>query len=117
MCWYSVKLALISMLLWLVYCVVMALIYRRTVYLQREMITARNKTASLVQQIFAGLSKFRMQGAEEQAYNLWGRMFSVEWKWNMKKRWQSNYANIIFAVQPLIFSGPLYNEVEQLIKK
>ena len=108
MCWYSVKLALISMLLWLVYCVVMALIYRRTVYLQREMITARNKTASLVQQIFAGLSKFRMQGAEEQAYNLWGRMFSVEWKWNMKKRWQSNYANIIFAVQPLIFSLIIY---------
>ena len=108
MCWYSVKLALTSMLLWLVYCVVMALIYRRTVYLQREMITARNKTASLVQQIFAGLSKFRMQGAEEQAYNLWGRMFSVEWKWNMKKRWQSNYANIIFAVQPLIFSLIIY---------
>ena len=64
---------------WLVYSVVVAFIYRRVLTFQRESIRAENESAGMVQQIFAGLSKFRVQGAEEQAFLLWSRVFGGQY--------------------------------------
>ena len=69
MCYYSMKLTAAAIAVWLVYSIFIAFIYRRVLDYQRKIIAAGNKTAGTVQQIFAGLSKFRVQGAEEQAYN------------------------------------------------
>ena len=108
MCYYSIKLAAVAVVVWFVYAIITAFIYRRVIGFQRQLIAAGNKSAGLVQQIFAGLAKFRVQGAEEQAYHLWSKVFGETWKWNLKLRWQSNYNTIIGSIQPFILSMSLY---------
>ncbi|MGM9541029.1 NHLP bacteriocin export ABC transporter permease/ATPase subunit [Anaerovibrio sp.] len=108
MLWYSWKLTLEALAVWGIYFVVVAFIYRRLINFQREMLKAANRTAGLLQQIFTGLAKFRVHGAEPQAFYLWSRVFGVEWKWKMKLRWQGNYNGIIGAVQPFILNMLLY---------
>lgn len=108
MCYYNIRLTVVALLVWLVYFLVTAFIYRRVYGFQKNAVAASNKTAGQVLQIFNSLSKFRIQGAEEQAFYLWTKCFGEEWKWNLKLRWQSNYSSIINAVQPLILTLLLY---------
>ena len=117
MCYYSLKLTATAILVWLIYTGVMILIYRRVVTYQSGLIEAKNKTAGLVQQIFTGLAKFRIQGAEEQAYYLWSKAFGEEWKWNLKLRWQSNYNGIISGMQPFILTMILYYVVIYVVNE
>ena len=108
MCWYSLKLTAAAMAVWLVWCLITAFIYRRVIGFQRNLIAAENKEAGTVQQIFAGLAKFRVHGAEEQAYHLWSKVFGESWKWNLALRWQGNYNTIISSIQPFILTMLLY---------
>ncbi len=108
MCYYSVKLTAISVVIWAIYLFAVWLIMSRLVRAQRKMTTAKNRTQGILQEIFTGLVKFRVRGAEEQAYHLWGERFSEEWKWNYKSRWLKNYNSIITAVQPVLLSLVLY---------
>ncbi len=108
MCYYSFKLATVAIGLWLMYGLFMGWVLRNHVRAERNMVTARNTTSGIVQQIFAGLTKFRVQGMEEQAYYLWSKTFGEERKWGVKKRWQVNYMEICGAVQPLLMSLILY---------
>ncbi len=68
MCHYSLKLIAAAIFIWLIWCIVTAFIYRRVLGFQRGLINAGNRESGLIQQIFAGLAKFRVHGAEEQAY-------------------------------------------------
>ena len=108
MCWYSLKLTGAAIAVWVVWCLLTAFVYRRVLGFQRKLIAANNEEAGLVQQIFSGLSKFRVHGAEEQAYHLWSKVFGETWKWNLALRWQGNYNTIIAAVQPFILTMLLY---------
>lgn len=108
MCWYSLKLTAAAMVVWLVWCLITAFIYRRVLRFQRNLIAAGNAEAGLVQQLFSGLAKFRVRGAEEQAYHLWSKVFGETWKWNLELRWQGNYNTIIAAIQPFILTMLLY---------
>lgn len=108
MCYYSLKLAAVAVVVWFIYAIITAFIYRRVIGFQRKLIAAGNQSAGLVQQIFAGLAKFRVQGAEEQAYHLWSKVFGETWKWNLKLRWQGNYNTIIGSIQPFILNMSLY---------
>lgn len=108
MCYYSLKLTGIALLVWIVFFIVTAVIYRRVLKYQKNLVDASNKTSGQVVQIFNGLAKFRGQGAEEQAFYLWAKCFGEEWKWNLKLRWQNNYSTIINSVQPLILCMILY---------
>lgn len=108
MLYYSIKFTLIAMLIWLVYCVIMFFLYRNLVVYNRGKISAKNKTSGILQQIFSGLTKFRMQGAESSAFYLWSKNFGKEWEYNLKYRWQTNYQTIIASIQPLIASIILY---------
>lgn len=108
MCYYSMKLTAAAVAVWIIYSIFIAFIYRRVLNFQRKIIAAGNKTAGTVQQIFAGLSKFRVQGAEEQAYHLWSRDFGEQWNWSLKLRWQNNYTSIIGSIQPFILTMLLY---------
>ena len=111
MCYYSIKLTAAALAVWLVYFVIVAFIYRRIFGMQRNMIKAENRTAGQVQEIFRGLPKFRVQGAESRAYYLWSKVFGEQWKWNLKLRWQGNYNAIIGGIQPFILSMLLYYTV------
>lgn len=108
MFWYSWKLTLEALAVWAIYIVIITFVYRRLISYQREMINASNKTASVLQQIFTGLAKFRAYGAEPQAFFLWSKIFGQEWKWKMKLRWQTNYTGIFGTIQPFILSMLLY---------
>ena len=108
MCYYSLKLTAVAVVVWFVYAIITAFIYRRVIGFQRNLIAANNKEAGIVQQIFKGLAKFREHGAENQAYWLWSGVFGETWKWNLKLRWQANYNAIIGSVQPFILSMSLY---------
>ena len=108
MCYYSLKLTAVAIAVWFVYAIITAFIYRRVIGFQRNLIEANNKESGTIQQIFAGLAKFREHGAEKQAYYLWSKVFGETWKWNLKLRWQSNYNMIIGSVQPFILSMALY---------
>ena len=108
MCYYSLKLTAAAIAVWLVYSLFVALIMRRVLFFQRKIIEAGNKSAGTVQQIFAGLAKFRVQGAESQAYHLWSRTFGEHWNWALKLRWQNNYTSIIASIQPFLLTLILY---------
>jgi len=108
MCYYSLKLTAAAIFVWLIWCVVTVIIYRRVLGFQRGLINAGNKESGLIQQIFAGLAKFRVHGAEEQAYNLWSKVFGETWQWNLKLRWQANYNAIIGSIQPFVLTMLLY---------
>ena len=108
MCWYSLKLTAAAVAVWVVWCLVTAFIYRRVIGFQRNLIAANNKEAGLVQQLFTGLAKFRVRGAEEQAYHLWSKVFGETWKWNLALRWQRNYNSIIGSIQPFVLTMLLY---------
>ena len=108
MAYYSLKLTMAAMLLWTVYSVIILFIYRNGFIFHKNMVEAQNKTAGLVQQIFAGLAKFRIQGAEEQAYYLWSEKFGDQWKWNLNIRWQNNYNNILMEIQPILLTMLIY---------
>ncbi|MBR1511106.1 MAG: ATP-binding cassette domain-containing protein, partial [Acidaminococcaceae bacterium] len=108
MCYYSVKLTAVALVIWLLYLAVVGFILRRLVIAQRQMTQAKNATQGILQQIFTGLVKFRVRGAEEQAYHLWGEKFAAEWKWDYAVRWLKNYNTIIAAVQPVLLSLLLY---------
>lgn len=94
--------------MWLIYCIITAFIYRRVLSYQRELIKATNAEAGRVQQIFAGLGKFKEHGAEKTAYWLWSEVFGETWKWNLALRWQANYNGIIGSIQPFILNMALY---------
>ncbi len=108
MCWYSIKLTAAAVGVWIVYSLFIALVMRRTLYLQRQIIATGNRTAGTVQQIFAALARFRVQGAEEQAYHLWARDFGENWNWSLRLRWLNNYTGIIGSIQPFILNLILY---------
>lgn len=111
MCYYSLRLTLFALLVWLIYLLVTSFIYRKVYIYQKNAIASANKTSGQVLQIFNGLQKFRIQGAEEQAFYLWAKCFGEEWKWNLKLRWQNNYSSIINSLQPLVLTFLIYYAV------
>ena len=108
MCYYSWKLTAAAIGIWFVYLVLSGFIINRLVRSERRMTEAKNKTSGILQQIFTGLVKFRVKGAEEQAYHLWGEKFAEEWKWNYSARMLKNYNAVIAAVQPILLALAVY---------
>lgn len=108
MAYYSFKLTMAALLLWSIYSLVVLFIYRNGFKFERNIVKARNETAGLINQIFTGLAKFRIQGAEEQAYSLWSKKFGEQLKWNLNIRWRNNYNNILMEVQPILLTMLIY---------
>ena len=108
MCYYSIKLTAAALVVWAVYSIFIAFVYRRVLFFQRKIIEAGNVSSGTVQQIFAGLPKFRIQGAEEEAYRLWAKTFGEHFNWSLKLRWQNNYTSIIGSIQPFVLNLILY---------
>ena len=99
MFWYSLPLTLLAVTISVTWTAINFALIHHSVKLRRELTKAHNKTAGIVQQIFTGLAKFRVQGNEEQAYHLWAKNFVNEWNWNWKIRWQGNYTSLLGMIQ------------------
>lgn len=104
MLYYSWQLTAVAMVVWLVYLGISVFLQWRMVTAKRHMLKATGETTGQVLQIFNGLSKFRMQGAEAQAFYLWSRKFGEQWKWNRKFRWKSNWLECVNTLQPVILN-------------
>jgi len=104
MLYYSWKLGLISVLLLLIYVSVVSFLVWKMIANKRQMMEAAGKVAGQVLQLLNGLSKFRMQGAEPQAFYLWAKDFGTEWKWNRAVRWNSNWLEVVNSLQPVLLS-------------
>ena len=108
MCYYSMKLTGMALLVWLVYLAISIFLLYRLTRAQRDMTTASNKTSGILAQIFAGLAKFRTKGSEEQAYHLWGQQFAIELGHNIRARRLKNISTVIAAMQPMLLTLILY---------
>ena len=121
MCYYSIKLSIIALGMWGIYAFLVTLISYRSVQYEESRVAAKNKTAGIVQQIFTGLAKFRLQGAEAQAFYLWSKAFGEEWSWNLKMRWLANYRSVLGAIQPIIVTLVFYfvvtNDMQEAVKQ
>ena len=108
MCYYSVKLTGAAVAIWIAYLLVITFIYRRELRFQRKLVEATNETSGQVLQLINGLNKIRLQGAEEQAFFLWAKLFAKQWNWKLKLRWQNNYGTLLNALQPMLLTLALY---------
>ena len=117
MCYYSMQLTAVALGIWLLYSLIMLIIYRRMIDTQRAMITTSNFVSGIVQQIFAGLAKFRSQGAEEQAYHLWAKPFGEQALQHLEVRWQTNYITVITSIEPLLLSMAVYFATAGMLEK
>jgi ATP-binding cassette subfamily C protein len=108
MFYYSAKLTLWVMIPWAAYIALAALAYGKIVSLAKDKMKATNKTSARTLQILRGLSKFKLQGAENSAFYLWARAFGEEWRRNLSIRWRQSFVNILNAVQPTVTTMVLY---------
>jgi ATP-binding cassette subfamily C protein len=108
MFYYSVKLTILSLAVWLVYVLINAYFHKKTVSVQRKMTDASNAASARTLQILNGLSKFRLQGGEPTAFNLWSQTFGEQWKWNLKSRWYGSYVSLVNVMMPTILSMAIF---------
>lgn len=117
MLYYSAKLTVVALALWFVYLLVVGVIYYNIVRINRQIILASSKVTALILQIFNGLNKFRIAGAEKQAYSLWAKAFGEQWRWNIKKRKQSNYLEAVNTVLGFLLPLVIYAMTMRWIKE
>ena len=108
MFYYSTSLSLWVTLPWAAYLVLSAAVYRKLVSFSKENVEFANKTSAQTLQVLSGLSKFKLQGAEDSAFHLWAQTFGEEWRWKLKTRWQQSFMNILNAVQPIVTTMVVY---------
>ena len=108
MLYYSGKLSLLAVFIWGIYLLAAWLLLKQLVKKQRQKITASGESAAKSLQLLSGINKFRLRGAEEQAFMIWAEAFGREWKWNKGARWYSNWLDLAGQIQPLILTFFLY---------
>ena len=104
MFYYSWKLALTAMGVLTAYLTISATIAWFIVKYKRAEADCYGKTAGQSLQIINGITKFRVKNAETEAFYLWAKAFSEEWKYNRKARVRKNWLDTINSVQSVIMS-------------
>jgi ATP-binding cassette subfamily C protein len=108
MFYYSTELSLWVMIPWVTYLALSMATYKKLVSLSEKKVEATNKTSARTLQILSGLSKFKLQGAEDSAFHLWAQTFGKEWVWKLKTRWRQSFVNVLNAVQPTATTMVVY---------
>jgi ATP-binding cassette subfamily C protein len=108
MFYYSYKLSLWVMIPWAVYLALSAAAYKKLVSISDKKVKVMNKTSARTLQILSGLSKFKLQGAENSAFHLWAQTFGEEWRWNLRTRWRQSFVNILNVIQPMVTAMVVY---------
>lgn len=67
-----------------------------------------NKTSGLVLQLFNGVAKFRVAGAENRAFTQWANLFIESRKINYRKETITTIMTTVITVAPLIFNLVFY---------
>jgi ATP-binding cassette subfamily C protein len=115
MMYYSVKLTVTAAAVWTVYVLVSFFLYKKMMVFRRRRVEAGNASSARTLQVLNGLSKFRLQGGEPAAFNMWSKTFGEEWKWNLRIRWYTNYTSMFNAIQPIIMNMIFYYAAVKLV--
>ncbi|MDR1472873.1 MAG: NHLP bacteriocin export ABC transporter permease/ATPase subunit [Synergistaceae bacterium] len=115
MMYYSVRLTVTAMAAWTVYVLVSGFLYKKMMTFRRKRVEAANVSSARTLQVLNGLSKFRLQGGEPAAFNMWSKAFGEEWKWNLKIRWYTNFTSLFNAIQPIIMTMTFYYAAVKLV--
>jgi ATP-binding cassette subfamily C protein len=108
MFYYCTELSLWVLIPWTVYLAITAVLYKKYISLSGKQVKSANKTSARIIQILGGLSKFKMQGAENSAFLMWTQTFGAEWRWKLKARWQQSFVAVINIIQPTITAMVVY---------
>lgn len=68
MCYYSLRLTLVALVVWIIYLIITAFIYRRVHVFNKNAITAANKTSGQVLQIFNGWQSFAVRALKNRLF-------------------------------------------------
>ncbi|MDR3280646.1 MAG: NHLP bacteriocin export ABC transporter permease/ATPase subunit [Synergistaceae bacterium] len=108
MMYYSVRLTVMATAAWIVYILISGFLYKKMMAFRGKHVEASNLSSARTLQVLNGLSKFRLQGGEPAAFNMWSKAFGEEWKWNLKIRWYTNYTSLFNSIQPIIMTMIFY---------
>lgn len=102
--YYSSSLALVALLL-----VFFAMLFTMSVgmkqyRLQQDVYKIEGAIAGLLLQVFGGISRFRMAGAESRAYFLWAREFGQQRQLSYKSQVYGNILTTFSIIYPLLAS-------------
>ncbi len=75
---------------------------------EKDYLSITNKTGGLVLQLFNGIAKFRVAGAENRAFKQWADLFTQSRKINYKKETITTIITTITTAAPLIFNLVFY---------
>ena len=108
MFYYSHKMALLAVLVWLCFSLLSLLFSYQQVKNARRKAEASGRVSGLVLQLLAGLNKFKLRAAEERAFYLWTRRFGEAWRWNRDTRRQGNHMEILSQGQTLVLNFVIF---------
>lgn len=100
--YYSVPLALVALLLIAVAVVVTSTLGYLSVRHQRVMSEIEGQISGLVLQIINGISKFRVAGAEDRAFGIWGERFAAQRRVAFRSWQLQNYILIFNAAYAVL---------------
>lgn len=117
MFYYSANLAIIALLLTMLSLIFIFFIGFKQYQLQKEVYDVKGKITGLLSQIFWGINRFRMAGAENRAYFLWAKLFGTQRKKEYKAKLASNILNTFSGVYPLLVSIIIFMSFYRLFQR
>jgi hypothetical protein len=110
--YYDVKLAVVSTVIIVVATAVMAFLGYRQLSYRRQVVDIANRISGLMLQLLAGITKFRVAGAEKRAFYLITREFSEQRRIEYKSKILASQLATFQAVLPVLTSmGVFYAAV------
>ncbi|UNC93201.1 NHLP bacteriocin export ABC transporter permease/ATPase subunit [Candidatus Contubernalis alkaliaceticus] len=106
--YYLPSLAWIAITLVLGASVITILLGSAQARLQHSVMEIEGKISGLLLQVFGGITRFRMAGAENRAYYLWAKQFGEQRKNQYKSQTIGNYLMTFSAAFPFIASTVIY---------
>ena len=106
---YNVRLAVVATALVLIFLAVFGLLLYRGVHYTRLYMAVEGKISGLVLQILGGITKFRVAGAENQAFYLWAEAFSEQRKYAYQSSNLSAKFSLFNLVYPLLASMAIFS--------
>jgi NHLM bacteriocin system ABC transporter ATP-binding protein len=105
---YSVPLALFALLIIIVAMTVTATLGYLSVRHQRILTEIEGQISGLVLQIINGISKFRVAGAEDRAFGIWGERFAAQRRVAYRARQLQNYILVFNSAYAVVASVGIF---------
>lgn len=106
--YYSIKLALVALLLVAIQVAFIYILGRWQIARQKEAMFYQGKTQGIVLQMLNGITKFRVTGTEIRAFTHWLNQFTKLKKHSFRAGQVQNTQNVLNVMLPLLFNAVIY---------